>query len=626
MSRENQRAGHPLRTVPEDFPKSLPHPTRVLNAALNQLMIDAGLTRKQVIAMAGLDLTDKQCSRQMGERRAGPSLSLFEAILSAAAHKLDISVDELGRTYLPLLRQAQAAASGSNPMTGSIAGQLGSSPAVLPVIGVSIPGPARTLAEKAEWLANLLVDNDEQRAAAELDDVFGQDNSMLVEALVKVGALDPGMIAALLDEIRRRDGDPRSTSLFEAIRSRDEQVAHRIAAVPLREAAGRKPSILESDPVRLFGRRMATLIQKGHADQACREIVARIGELLRATQTESILGGIIESSSNGPALASALLSVMAEDHREEMFRCVVQLLRHARSAERIDLLCSLDDALTPEMRATILLLLSRNSRLPNTHGLDSEELYDLAIFMKTLRETSTRLIAVVADEPIAHSRDLAAGHLVESIPHFGPILGLMVAARFTHTVHLLARALSDWDARVQAFNGFPAWYQPVKDLAGAVLGMPAGMQLTSEMLTRHPRSGALLFDAMQSLNHARFPVLLAELVANHVTVDALAQTIVGVDEEPRRLRIFEKLIKDTPTDADPIMRQIVAKYPAQINKMLPLAGKHAPQFTERMIELLSDQKSRKPRSPNPYAAAPTTIAELLPINRGQPDGPDHRTG
>ncbi|WP_194835075.1 hypothetical protein [Nocardia sp. XZ_19_369] len=625
MSRDHQRAGHPLRISPDQFSKSLPEPTRILNAELNKLISDAGLTRKQAVLTGGLDLTDKQCSRQMGERRAGPTPELFEAILTAAARELGCPREELDRRYRPMLHAAQAAAAGSTPPVSPV---VPDTPAIVPDLAVPhTPAQMSTLVEKAEWLADLLVRNEERRAAAQLGAVFGHDKALLVEALVKLGALDPGMVAALLEAIRRRDGAPRSTGLLDEIRKQDAQIGARIAAVPLREELGRKSTILESDPARVFGRRMAALIQNSHIDQARRETVARAEELAHGAHRDSVLAGIIEANGAGPTLAGTLLTDMAEDNCEEMLLYLVQLLRHVQPGERFALLCRLDEALTSELRGTIVRLLGNNERLPNNRDLDSPELRDFATFMKTLREDSHRLIAVITDEPIITFPDLAAGHLVESIPNFEPILGGMVTYRFEGTVQLLARALADWNSRVQQFDGFPHSYPPVTTLARAVLGLANGTRLTTAMLTCHPASATLLFDAMQNVDHPRFPVLLADLATNHVTTDALARLALDADKEPQRLRIFEKLVKDNPYDADTIMRRIAAEYSAEILKVLAKSGEDAPRFTERMIELLNDPRTpgaSPRRTPTPSAAP---ISKLPSAHRTPPPNrPGQETG
>ncbi|WP_107655010.1 hypothetical protein [Nocardia suismassiliense] len=622
MSRDHQSAGHPLRIDPDQFSKSLPEPTRILNAELNKLISAAGLTRKQAVMMGGLDLTDKQCSRQMGERRAGPTPELFEAVLTAAAHELRRPLEELGRTYRPMLAAAQAAAAGSTPPANRV---VPDTPAIVPDLAAPhTPAPADTLVEKTAWLANLLVANEERRAAAQLGAVFGQDKAQLVETLVKLGALDPGMVAALLEEIRRRDGAPRSTGLLDEIRKQDERIGTRIAAVPLGEELGRQPTILESDPARVFGLRMAALIRNGHIDQARRETVARAEELARGTHNDSVLAGIIEGNVAGPSLADTLLTVMAEDNCAEMLLYLVQLLRHVRAAERFDLLCSLDEALSPEMRGTIVRLLGNNERLPNNRDLDSPELRDFATFMKTLRENFHRLIAVITDEPIITFPDLAAGHLVESIPNFEPVLGGMVTYQFERTVQLLARSLTDWNSRVQQFDGYLHSYPPVTALARAVLGLATAPRLTAAMLTRHPASAALLFDAMQNVDDLRFPVLLADLTTNHVTTDTLARLALDSDKEPQRLRIFEKLVKDNPLDADTIMRRIAAEYSAEILPVLAKSGQDAPRFTERMIELLNDPRTpgtSSRRAPTPSALP---LSKLPSAHRTSP--PNRETG
>ncbi|WP_280396111.1 hypothetical protein [Nocardia brasiliensis] len=625
MSRDHQRAGHPLRLTPDQFSNRLPEPTRILNAELNKLISDAGLTRKHVVVMGGLDLTDKQCSRQMGERRAGPSEELFEAILNAAAHELRCPPEELDRIYRPMLHAAQvAAAGGSAPINPVVP----NTPAiVLDVAWPGTPGPMSTMVEKAEWLGGLLIGNEEQRAAMQLATVFGQDQTVLVEALVKLGGIDPGMVAALLEEIRRRDGVPRSTGLLDEIRKHDAQIAARIAAVPLGEELGRKPSILESNPTRVFGQRMAALIHNGHLDQARRETVARTEELAHGAHSDSVLAGLIEAHVQGPALAAALLTDLAEDNREEMMLYLVQLLRHAQAVEHLDLLCGLDDALSPQMRATIVRLLGNTERLPNSRNLDSPQLHDLAIFMKTLRETSIRLIAVITDESITTFPDLAAGHLVESIPNFDPILGGMVTYRFERTVQLLARALTDWNTRVRQSGGLPHSYPSVTALAHAVLGLATGTQLTAAMLTSYPASAALLFDAMQNANHPRFPALLADLATNHITADALARLCLDADKQPQRLRILEKLVRDTPHDADLIMRRIATEYAAKISAVLAESGPDAPRFTEHMIELLNDPHTSATAPRRAAATGASPIAKLPSADRiPPPNQPEQETG
>ncbi|QBS43933.1 hypothetical protein [Nocardia sp. CS682] len=279
------------------------------------------------------------------------------------------------------------------------------------------------------------------------------------------------------------------------------------------------------------------------------------------------------------------------------------------------------------MRGTIVRLLGNNERLPNNRDLDSPELRDFATFMKTLRENLLRLIAVITDEPIITFPNLAAGHLVESIPNFEPILGGMTTYRFEESLQLLARALADWHSRVQQFDGFPHSYPPVTALARAVLGLATATRLTTAMLTCHPASAALLFDAMQNVDHPQFPVLLADLATNHVTTDALARLALDADKEPQRLRIFEKLIKDNPHDADTIMRRIAAEYSAEILTVLAGSGRDAPHFTGRMIELLNDPHTPRTSLRRGQAPSASPISKLPSAHRTPPPkGPEQETG
>ncbi|PXX63187.1 hypothetical protein DFR70_106245 [Nocardia tenerifensis] len=579
---EHQRVGRPLRTDPEQFPADLPATTRELNAELNKLLTDAGLTHKRVVELTdGLDLTDKQRARQMGETPGGPSREFFDAIIATAADKLGRRVEDLLEIFLPLRERAQADIPGGklpqrDPLVPPAPDSTGQSTSA---IGQG------SLTDKTAWLLTLLCDGKEADAAEQLHEVSGPGDSLLPAALVEVGRRLPGAVAALLDAVCEREGDQLGAELYEAIRNLDEEVAERIAAVPWRE----KPdppepehSILDTDPELLFGRRIAAVIRRGDSGQASREVVAKIYDS-RGTR-ESILSGLIEIDADGPQLVNMLLSSMAKSHREQMVLCVVQLLRAARTIEGKALLRGFDNALSTELRATILLLLSHTSRLPNTHG-PSAGFTDLRGFLAAA--TPSRLITALTEEEILCAEGLAAGHLVEAVPDFGSILGRMTSARFNETATLLARALVDWETRAGT-PGVPERYWPVQNLADTMLNMTSGSQLTGAILKSHPESGTLLFHAMQWLDHPQFPVLL-EALANHVTIEALADTLISVNEDLRRLRIFEKLVTQTAAGAEPIIRSVV-NHPIAATALLSPARKYAPPLAERLSALLGDDR------------------------------------
>lgn len=604
---EHQRVGRPLRTDPEQFPADLPATTRQLNAELNKLLTEAGLTHKRVVDLTdGLDLTDKQRARQMGETPGGPSREFFDAIITTAADKLGRPVEDLLAVFLPLRARAQADIPGcklphQDPLVPPPSDPAGE---VAETIG------GGSLADKTAWLLTLLCDGNEAGAAEQLEQVFRPGDSMLPTALVEVGRRLPGAVAALLDAVCERGDGELGAEVFEAISDLDDEVAGRIAAVPWREKsrpAAPITSILETDPELLFGRRIAAVIRRGDFGQASREVVAKIHDPLGAQH--NILGGIIEISSDGPQLANLLLSSMAKSHREQMILCVVQLLRAARSIEGKALLRGFDNALSADLHATILLLLSHTSRIPNTHG-PSEGFTDLSGFLAAA--TPARLATALTEEELLSAEGLAAGHLVEAVPDFGSILGRMTSARFNETATLLARALVDWDNRA-GIPGVPERYWPVQNLADSMLNMACGSQLTGAILKRHPESGTLLFHAMQWLDHPQFPPLL-EALGNHVTIEALADMLVSVDKDMRRLRIFEKLITQTTAGAEPIIRTVV-NHPIAATALLSPARKYAPALAEQLHALLSGEGEPRStrRPPEPDLVTAQTEISSAPI-------------
>ncbi|MGN2642415.1 WD40 repeat domain-containing protein [Nocardia takedensis] len=220
----SSRTGQPLRTDPETFPPALPQQTRVLNARLNELIIASEYSRKHIIEAAGLSLTDRQASRQMGEDRGGPTQELFDAILEAYAETIGVPVAELEKEFVPLLDAARAA--GTRPgKTG--AADLGDPQPE--------PEPSRTAQwnrereERTKWLLAFLSGDDQQQVVGQLDEVFGTDQTMLAHALVDCGRTDPGAVAFLLEEIEYHE-QARSAAILEQVRELDEQVADRIAA------------------------------------------------------------------------------------------------------------------------------------------------------------------------------------------------------------------------------------------------------------------------------------------------------------------------------------------------------------------------------------------------------------
>ncbi|MFI6167738.1 hypothetical protein ACIBCN_13225 [Nocardia sp. NPDC051052] len=595
---EHQRVGRPLRTDPEQFPADLPATTRELNAELNKLLTEAGLTHKRVVDLTdGLDLTDKQRARQMGETPGGPSRQFFDAIIAAAADKLDRPVEDLLDIFVPLRERAQADIPGCKP------------PQRVPLVPPASDPPGQlaganggvTLADKTAWLLTLLCEGKEASAAEQLDEVFRLGDPMLPAALVEVGRRLPGAVASLLYAVCERGESGLGAELFEAITDLDEEVAGRIAAVPWREISpppAPTTSILMTDPELLFGRRIAAVLRRGDVGQASREVVAKIRDPL-GTQ-RGILSEIIEISSDGPQLANMLLSSMAKSHRDQMILCVVQLLRAARTIDGKALLRGFDNALSAELRATILLLLSHTSRIPNTHG-PSDQFTDLSGFLAAA--APARLATVLTEEEVVSAEGLAAGHLLEAVPDFGSILGRMTSARFNETATLLARALFDWDTRA-GILGVPERYWPVQNLADTMLNMTSGSQLTGAILKNNPESGTLLFHAMQWLDHPQFPALL-EALADHVTIEALADTLISVNQDLRRLRIFEKLITQPAAGAEPIIHTVV-NHPIAATALLSPARKYAPPLAERLHAMLGGGResggTRRPSEPQQVAA------------------------
>ncbi|MGW0640412.1 hypothetical protein [Nocardia salmonicida] len=392
---ENQRIGRPLRTDPEEFPERFPLPTRNLYAELNKLIGEAGLTHKGIAELVASELnqTVKQIVRQLGETHSGPSRELFEAVIATAAGSLGTSAPRLLDVYLPLWERAQPVTHGSKPAKPTPRSAVPIVVLKKPTLVTGVKKPS--LAERTAWLLDLLVDGKEADAAAQLNDEFGRDISMLTAALTGVGRLVPEAVAALLHAVREREGESRSTELLAAIGNLDVEVAEKIIAVPRHDEPAppaQEPDILKTDPILLFGRHTASLIRRGDIGQACRVVAAKfrapaaasrpenlldaiIGEAADGPTAkvgvpvggqESILGAIIGSAADGSELVSTLLSAMAESHREQMLLCVVQFLRAAQSADAEDTLRDITGALSAELRDTILMLSWKSQA---SHGL-----------------------------------------------------------------------------------------------------------------------------------------------------------------------------------------------------------------------------------------------------------------
>ncbi|WP_280392792.1 hypothetical protein, partial [Nocardia wallacei] len=477
---QTRRPGRPLPTSPEGFPARLPLPTRELNAALNALLVRSELTYVDVVDENGLALDPKQRSRQMRESTRGPSSEFFDAILNSAARKLGMPVEDLHTEFDPQLERAR----GSSPEPAS----KGSAPhqerprPVTPSAMPVLQDPE--LQRKADWLADLLIANEEHRAVDELDAVF-EDMFVLVEVLVYVGSVDPGMVAALLDELGRRDF-PRRTRIFAAVRTRCPDTAARIATVSSPYGDG-EPRVLEMNPIIAFGRRLAGVILKDDVGRACREVTSRAAEL--AAEPESLLAAIIDDGIEGPVSAARLLEALAIDHEKQVFSCILRLIRQTRRTGRRDLLTALTNELPDRACIEILARLSPTVRLPNQVGLVSDELDDLVTFIEALADNRdpARLVTVLTDSRFSRTQRHAAGHIIESIPHLAPLLNAMLTAgHLEPTARLLARAISDWDERLRDWGGLPEMYQPLVDLAEAVFAQQEPVPLVSYLLAKHP--------------------------------------------------------------------------------------------------------------------------------------------
>ncbi|MGV9673965.1 hypothetical protein ACWDSJ_01675 [Nocardia sp. NPDC003482] len=530
---EKRRGGRPLRIDPNEFPERLGWPTRVLCAELNKLVRRADLTYKDIVrGTPGLDLDERRCSREMGEKRGGPSEEFFHAILTTAAAALDTPLEQLRETYAPLWENARNSLGSPRPETN---------PRVLPAEGVLPrprpeygPGvPAENSAkDRLIWLLTGLSDGEETTVAEQLPEVFGADERALALALTEAGRRLPGAVAALLDTIGARERDRRA-ALMRAITEHDDEVAERITAAAAFEA---EPAcILDVAPESLFGRRIVRIVQRGDCARASREVAAQLREPFGTDG--SVLRGMIDSGPDGSASAIRLLTEMAEFRNEQMIACVSQFLR-VQEKEKSRRLEEFVTALTAELRVTILLLLSRTTRIPNTHepGIGFA---DLANFLRALHATPVKLASVLVGDDIIASEDLSAGFLVEAIPDFPATLTQMTSAEPGRTARLLVRALVDWEARAGAPEP-PERYEPVRNLADTMLTMSDGGRLTGEILTRHPPSGTLVFHAMQLLDHPRFPPLL-DALTRHVTVEAIADALISVDSGLRRGRILHGL-------------------------------------------------------------------------------------
>jgi hypothetical protein len=96
-----------LTIRPEDFKTKLPQETRVLNAALNQLIVSAGLTYKAILTNTELPWSANAFSYHMLHRSIGPDDRIFEAVLDETA-KLQPPEDGLHDRLRALLHAARA--------------------------------------------------------------------------------------------------------------------------------------------------------------------------------------------------------------------------------------------------------------------------------------------------------------------------------------------------------------------------------------------------------------------------------------------------------------------------------------------------------------------------------------
>ncbi|MFD4357476.1 hypothetical protein ACFWPX_33365 [Nocardia sp. NPDC058518] len=568
-----------------------------MNAGLNALLVEADLTYKQVVEANGLTALDtKRCSRQMRESKTGPNQDFYDAILTSVAGKIGRSSNDLHIEFDPQLERARnATTSNSRPSAMKTelgrprpprgGGQQSRSTVSATTRSSADASLSPELKRNAEWLAGLLEANDEQRAVDEMDDIFCFSD--LVDVLIYLAAVvDPGMSAALLEEIRRRDY-PRSSRMFAEISSRNSEIAERIAAVSPPLSGDGEFSVLEQNPMITFGRRLAGVIRKGDIARVRREIVVRTDDLSHGP--ESMLGGIIDSGTDGPTLAGKLLSALAGSFGDQMFLAAVQLIRHSCVLQRPNLLADLYLQLRPELRTEILVRLSHISRVPNEIGLEGDGIEDLAAFVGVQRQHLDYLSTAMLDPRLTRDEEHGVGHLVEAVTHLDPLLDVMFHKDRDQTTRVLASALRDWDQRLRPWTGIPDLYPPLAKLGEAVLMLPHPAPLVAEMITKHPGSGWLLFEALPWLAPQRFQKMLIALAKDYATVTVvLARMIMGMPDGRRQLRFCEELVVAAGESADPILRWIVAEHAREILDVLFYFEEHAPTFNTRMRGLLDD--------------------------------------
>ncbi|MGW6730225.1 hypothetical protein ACWF9G_30365 [Nocardia sp. NPDC055029] len=529
-----------------------------------------------------MTLDAKQCSRQMRESKTGPRQDFYDAILTSVAGKIGRSSNDLHAEFDPQLQRARnASPSTARPVAVKVPELVGPRPRSSRHSAALSP----ELKRNAEWLAGLLEANDEQRAVDEMDEILLFSD--LIDVLIYLaGEIDPGMPAALLEEVRRRDY-PRSSRMFAEIGSRNTEIAERIAAVSPPLSGDGEFSVLEQSPMITFGRRLAGVVKKGDIARARREVVVRAGDLSHGP--ESLLGGVIDSGTDGPALAGKLLSALAGNHTEQMFLAAVQLIRHARAMQRPNLLADLYQQLRPEIRTEILVRLSQITRVPNEIKLEGDGIDDLVAFVDVQRQYLDHLSTALLDPRLTRPEQHGVGHLLELVIHLGPLLDVMFAKDREQTTLLLACALRDWDERLRPWTGIPDCYTPLARLGEAVLKSPDPAPLVADLLTKHPTSGWLLFEALPWPAPQRFQAMLLTMAKDYspVTVD-IARMIMGMPEGRRQLRFCEQLVRAAGDAADPILRWIVAEHSCQILDVLFYFERHAPAFTVRMRGLLDD--------------------------------------
>lgn len=588
---------------------------KALGEALQELMDRAGLTDKVVRRrLQSPTCPDEPMSAQlfadnMRIRLSGPVDAVIIGVVEAAAEALGEPAGQLYETITPLVHQIKGRRTVFQPPTASAVETIDTHTPVAversaPAVSDRAPSDVapqtelqeQILREGVQWLTALLCDAEERRAAAELKVVFGHDE-LIARALVEIGAADPGAVALLLEAIRIQPGQglSRSTALLSAITTLDARVAQRVALVPLPRAT--TPPAPALDPQQMFSRRMAAMLRRGDFDQPSREVAASLHDEVLDRHADSVLAGIITSGIDGPMLTAQLLEQMRIQHPQEMFACFRRLLQRTEATGHDELLDNLDRAMSADLRITLLSMLAHRSELPETFDRTDPGVRILATYLRSACANMFRTVTTQGGAPQLLMPDINVGYLIDSMPDLGSSLSLLAGGHIKDTAYLLARAVQDWDDCLAVAERSA----PVMHLAETVLDMPAGPQLTGELLRTHPQSGALLFNAMIILDHPRFHTLLATLVGNHVTISSAAQMITIPNTE-RRYQIFEQLITKHPDLADPIIRTVVGHHTNSNNKitdLLPLDFEDAPLFYSRVHELLRDN-AQNARTPGGY--------------------------